>query len=147
MSPPPFPLGSQPRRDGDRREEIDTAPSNPFIYDDDDSQQDQDAFSQTQRDVPKSQMSGSEEEVSGTQLDPRRKYCEQERLVDASRSDRAKLPLNEQGLSLHLALLHYLRSSYTGRLPDIPLTLETLKEQRLLAPMEKSVSDVVLTRE
>ncbi|KAJ9097700.1 hypothetical protein QFC21_004737 [Naganishia friedmannii] len=74
MSPPPFPLGSQYRRDGDRHDEISSAPSNPFIYEDDDSQQDQDAFSQTQRDVPKSQMSGSEEEVSGTQLDPRRKY-------------------------------------------------------------------------
>ncbi|KAJ9123983.1 hypothetical protein QFC22_000774 [Naganishia vaughanmartiniae] len=71
MSPPPFPLGSQSRREDDRHEEINSVPSNPFVYDDDDSQ---DVFSQTQRDVPRSQMSGSQEEASGTQLDPRRKY-------------------------------------------------------------------------
>ncbi|GHJ88647.1 hypothetical protein NliqN6_5049 [Naganishia liquefaciens] len=71
--PPPLQRSSQSRGESARNGPVVAAVSNPFVFDDD-SQQEQDGFSQTQRDVPKSQISTYEEEISGTQLDPRQKY-------------------------------------------------------------------------
>jgi hypothetical protein len=71
--PPPVQRSSQSRPDAPRQSMLASATSDQFIYDYD-SQQDGEGFSQTQRDVPRSQLSESEE-ISGTQLDPRQKYC------------------------------------------------------------------------
>lgn len=82
MSPPPPLHRSSQSRPASRQSDLASVPSNPFAYDDD-SQQDGEGFSQTQRDVPRSQMSESEE-VSGTQLDPRQKYCRADLLFSIS---------------------------------------------------------------
>lgn len=71
--PPPFQRSSQSRPDPPRQPVLASEPSDQFVYDDN-FQQDGEGFSQTQRDVPRSQLSESDE-ISGTQLDPRQKYC------------------------------------------------------------------------